>query len=132
MAGNLRTIHRVTGIAGIFIFFFTGYYMATHFPDIYGSKEFIRFMFRANHTYILLSALLNFGIGAYIQVSDERWRKNVQVTGSILIVISTILLVGAFFYEPANGNIDRPITLPAILFLFIGALLHMISVFRRR
>lgn len=127
MKVNLRLIHHLTGIIAILSFFISGAYMASVFPEIYKSNEIVRFLFRSNHLYILLAGLLNLGLAGYVTPSDIKWRRRCQVTGSVFIVPATIILIAAFFYEPGNALVDRPLTMPAIVLLFLGTISHWIS-----
>ncbi|MGH2566714.1 MAG: hypothetical protein ACRDGA_00120 [Bacteroidota bacterium] len=56
---QLAHSHIVIGIATVVVFLGTGLYMRLNFPDLYESNEAIRYLFRANHLYILFAGLLN-------------------------------------------------------------------------
>jgi Na+/melibiose symporter-like transporter len=123
----MRFLHLIVGGIAFVVFLSTGGYMQNRFPDIYQGNEVIRMMFRANHVYILLAALLNLGIGCYLVVRAAGWRRRLQWLGSLLILICTGLLVAAFYQEPMRGSFERPLTTGGIFFLFLGTLLHALS-----
>jgi xanthine/uracil permease len=88
-------------------------------------------MFRSTHIYILLSGLLNLGIGTYLILSKQKWRRVLQLIGSSFVLVAPPLLICAFFYEPSSRSLERPLTLPAMLLLLIGTLSHVLSTARR-
>ena len=53
----MRIMHLLIGLVGFAAFLGTGLYMARHFPGAYASDEAIRYMYRANHVYLLLASL---------------------------------------------------------------------------
>ena len=89
-----------------------------------------RMMFRSRHIYILLAGLINLGVGVYFTWCKERWRWILQLVGSGLIILSPILLIAAFFYEPRLRGLPRPLTLPGIVTMSVGVFCHLFSVFR--
>jgi len=123
----MRFLHLVVGGVAFVIFLSTGGYMQNRFPDIYHGNEAIRMMFRANHIYILLAALLNLGMGCYLVARAAGWRRRLQWLGSLLILACTGLLVAAFYQEPIRGSFERPLTTAGIFFLFLGTLFHALS-----
>ena len=123
----MRFLHLVVGGIVFVVFLSTGGYMQNRFPGIYHGNEAIRMMFRANHIYILLAALLNLGMGCYLVARAAGWRRRLQWLGSLLILVCTGLLVAAFYQEPMRGSFERPLTVAGIFFLFVGTTLHLIS-----
>jgi len=93
--------------------------MRIGFPELYGSNEIIRYHYRANHIYILLSSLLNIVLGCYLR-QGVGWRKRVALAGSLLLFSAPLVLVAAFFLEAPKGTPDRLITLAGIFMVFIG------------
>ena len=113
-------IHRLVGIITVSIFLLTGIYMKLNFPELYKHNEAIRFLFRANHIYILLAGLLNIGIGSYFNLNSKKWKRNLQFTGSFFLFIAPLLLITAFFVEPQTASSERPLTFYGILALALG------------
>jgi hypothetical protein len=114
-------------MAGVLVFLGTGVYLITHFPELHGGNDGVRFQFRANHVYILLSSLLNWGLGLYVVAKESGWRRGAQRLGSMLLLAVPGLLVAAFFIEPARGSPDRPLTLLAMVLLLGGTVLHALG-----
>ena len=88
-------------------------------------------MFRSRHIYILLAGLLNLGVGVYFTYWRERWRKILQVIGSVLLIVAPLMMIGAFFYEPTLKGLQRTLTLPAIVMLVVGVFFHLFSGMRQ-
>jgi hypothetical protein len=72
------------------------------------------------------------GIGTYFSYRDERWRRGLQVAGSALIIVAPVLLIAAFFSEPKLAGMQRHWTLPGVVAVFAGTLLHLFIGFRDR
>jgi hypothetical protein len=128
----MKILHQTVGLLVVLIFLLTGQYMEFYYPDMEAVGDGTRMMLRSRHIYILLGGLTNIGIGVYFSWHRERWRKLLQLLGSSLMLVATLILIGAFFYEPRLANLQRPLTLPAIISLFAGTLIHMLSGIKRR
>ena len=129
----MKTLHRIFGLLVIIAFLLTGQFMDFQHPPVRElTDEGARMMFRSRHIYILLAGLLNLGIGVYFVYWKERWRKILQLTGSGLMIVATLMLIGAFFYEPPMKGLPRPLTLPAIVALLVGVFFHLFSSVRQR
>jgi hypothetical protein len=121
---SVRSLHLVLGVGGVLAFLGTGAYMATHFPEAYESGEPIRYMYRANHVYLLLASLVNLAIGMYRGATRPGWRGALGVTGSALVLAAPLILLYAFFVEPPRGVPERPATLIGAIGLLLGVLLQ--------
>ena len=53
MAVPVRTMHRIVGDATIAAFIVTGIYLKLQGPELFETNEMVRFIYRANHVYIL-------------------------------------------------------------------------------
>jgi multisubunit Na+/H+ antiporter MnhG subunit len=84
-------------------------------------------MYRSRHIYILMAGLINIAMGLHFAWRDKLWRKRLQAAGSAFMLIAPFALIAAFFYEPIAGVLQKSITTPAVVSLFIGTLLHMIA-----
>ena len=124
-------LHKVTGVLTVLIFLGTGAYMRFNSPELFHADPTVRMMFRSTHIYILLAGLLNVGLGSYLVLSQQKWRRVLQLIGSSLVLIAPPLLIVAFFYEPSSRSVERPLTLPAMLLFLIGTLSHLLSTARR-
>jgi peptidoglycan/LPS O-acetylase OafA/YrhL len=128
----MKTLHRVFGVLVILAFLLTGQFMDFHHPKVREmTDEGARMMFRSRHIYILLAGLVNLGVGVYFTYWRERWRKILQLAGSALMIVATLMLIIAFFYEPTLKGLQRPLTLPAIVALLVGVFAHLFSGIRQ-
>jgi hypothetical protein len=125
MLPHLRKIHFVVGLVLLIIFPLTGAYLRLRIPHLMQSSERMRFSMRGNHIYILLASLLHLSLGAYLRASVVRLLGRLQFLGSALLLLSSTLVVGAFFLEPKTG-VDRPLTLLAMVMASAGTLLHVV------
>jgi len=94
--------------------------------------ETARVMFRSRHIYLLLAGLVNLGLGAYFSYRERGWRRVLQLVGSALVVVAPVLMAAAFFAEPVEPGLKRHFTLPAVVILSAGTLLHALSGTRSR
>lgn len=121
----MKLLHQTTGLLAVVVFLLTGQYLEIYYPDMDAVNDGMRMLFRSRHIYILLAGLVNLGIGTYFSYRRERWRRALQLTGSLLLLLAPFLLIAAFFYEPRLANLQRMFTLPAIVCLLAGTLLHL-------
>ena len=121
---TIKSLHLFVGISGVLAFLGTGAYMATHFPAAYEGNEAIRYIYRANHVYLLLASLVNLAVGIYRPGTRPGWRGVVALVGSVLILAAPFVLEYAFFFEAPNGLPERPVTIVAALMLLVGVFLQ--------
>ncbi|HEX5055730.1 MAG TPA: hypothetical protein VFX02_04445 [Gammaproteobacteria bacterium] len=126
----IRSGHYIIGALTLILFIISGQYMGLVYqgfsnPELYGHNEAVRFLFRANHIYLLLPALLNLLLGSYLTLAPERGRRIAQYIGSGLLLLSTVLLLAAFIIEPPQASPERPWTFYGLSALLGGALLHL-------
>jgi drug/metabolite transporter (DMT)-like permease len=128
----MKRLHLIFGVLVVLVFLLTGQYMDFQEPKVREmTDEGARMMFRSRHIYVLLAGLVNLGVGAYFTYHVARWRKTLQIAGSILIVLAPLLMTIAFFYEPTLKGLQRTFTQPAIVALFAGVFLHLFSGMRQ-
>jgi hypothetical protein len=123
----MKTFHIIFGIAMVITFLLTGQYMDRYLNHLVGTPDFERMLYRSRHIYILLSGLLHVGIGAYFTYRIGRVRITLQLLGSLLIAIASVLFVVAFIYEPPSVSFYTPYSRRAIYLTLTGTLLHLIS-----
>jgi hypothetical protein len=123
----MKRLHLIVGILVVVVFLLTGQYMKFYYPGMDQVPDGLRMMLRSRHIYLLMSGLLNIAIGTYLDQRGKGWRKIFQLTGSSLVLISPVALAGAFFYEPVHTELGRTLTLPGVVSLFAGTLLHMVG-----
>lgn len=126
----IRNVHYLIGALTLILFIVSGQYMGLRYqgfvvPELYGHNEVVRYLFRANHIYLLLPALVNLLLGSYLTLSPQRGRRVVQYIGSGLLFVSTLLLLAAFVIEPPQPSPDRPLSYYGLIAVFGGALLHL-------
>jgi hypothetical protein len=123
----MKKTHLIFGACVVLAFLLTGQYMDKYFNHLVGMPDGPRLLYRTRHIFILLAGLLNLGIGAYITYRTERWRRVLQLIGSLLIVAASLLYLIAFFYEPNQANLRTPLSHWGTYFIASGVLLHVIS-----
>jgi hypothetical protein len=125
-----RRIHLIVGLVGVLTFLLTGQAMSHHHPAMTALPPDIRMMYVSRHLYLLGAALVNLALGLYLQLRSAGWRRFLQHLGSLLIVLSPILLLLAFLAEPERGLVGRGWRSQFGLFtLFGGVLFHWIATF---
>lgn len=121
---KMHNFHYIIGFTFLVLFLATGGYLNSNFPELYGENEVMRFMYRSNHIYILMAALINLGLGSYLRYSFNSKIKVAQKFGGVLVLSAPFILFAAFFVEPIGMLVDRPITFWGILALLIGVVVH--------
>jgi hypothetical protein len=129
---RLRRLHRSIGGAALAGFAVTGFYMLWRLPGLFvPGGDPIRYLYRANHLYLLLSGLLNLAIGTYLALRDRGWRRRAQVAGSVCLLLAPAVLFPAFFLDPPGTSPQRLVTTAGMFLLFFGTLLHLPGAPRR-
>ena len=128
----MKRLHLWVGVVVLFAFLLTGQYMDYLEVRTNALGETARVMFRSRHIYLLLAGLVNVGVGAYFAYRERGWRRRLQLLGSALIVVAPALMLAAFFTEPGEPGLKRHFTLPAVVILSSGTLLHALSGLRSR
>jgi len=128
----MKRLHLWVGAVVLLAFLLTGQYMDYLEVRTNALGETARVMFRSRHIYLLLAGLVNVGVGAYFAYRERGWRRRLQLLGSALIVVAPALMLAAFFTEPGEPGLKRHFTLPAVVILSSGTLLHALSGLRSR
>ena len=128
----MKLLHLLVGASAVFVFLLTGQYM--DYLDVRSGAlgETARVMYRSRHIYLLLAGLVNLGLGSYYSYGARGRRKALQVLGSAMVLLAPALLLAAFFTEPGAPGLKRHFTLPAIVMLSVGTMLHALSGLRSR
>jgi hypothetical protein len=106
---GMKKLHLAFGLFVLSAFLMTGRYMDKYHNHI-GVPDGIRLLYRTRHIFILLAGLTNLGIAAYFTRRLQPWRGVLQLLGSGLILVASILFIAAFFYEPGLSNLYTPLT----------------------
>lgn len=131
MRTPLKSIHLIVGLLALVTFLLTGQHMRYHIHHLIEADERLRFSLRGNHVYILLSALTNLCLGAYLRASFVKWRACTQLVGSLLVIAATFAVVAAFFFE-SKASLERPMTLLALVAALTGTMLHVIGTWKEQ
>src|SRR5262245_23409287 len=120
-------LHLAVGSLGVVVFLGTGLYMRSGFPDLYASDEALRYMYRANHVYLLLASLVNMALGIYLIAPASGWRAVLSRIGSVLAILSPIVLCYAFFVEVPKASPERVFTALGIFLVALGVIAQLPS-----
>lgn len=123
----MKRLHMWVGAGALLVFLLTGQYMDYLEVRTNALGETARVMYRSRHIYLLLAGLVNLGLGAYFRVRERGWRRGLQLLGSGLVVAAPVLMLAAFFAEPGEPGLKRHFTLPAVVMLSAGTMLHALS-----
>jgi uncharacterized protein YjeT (DUF2065 family) len=122
--------HLLFGIIVFVVFLITGRFMRADFPDKDVIPQEFRLLMRSRHIYILLSSFIHILLGLYLQVSPQKWRKYLQLSGSALLTAGTVVLVYAFFYETYTTNHFSDASRYGLYVTLSGTAFHLFSRFR--
>ena len=123
----MRAFHLIFGLVMFIAFVLTGQYMDRYHAHLEGMADGPRMLMRSRHIYILLAAMLHLGLGAYYARRRERVRRFLQLFGSGLIAVASVLLVAAFFYEPCLAGLHTPVSRQGLYTILAGTFLHVLS-----
>ena len=121
----MRYFHLVFGILVFIAFMTTGRFMRSDFPDKDAIEQEFRLLMRSRHIYILFSALIHLGLGIYLQIRPAVWQRAIQITGSAVLVISSLLLISAFVVETYSLHGFSDISRFGIYTSLLGVGLHL-------
>jgi hypothetical protein len=127
----IRKLHFVVGLAGVAAFLVTGAYMRAGFPDLYAANEVLRYLYRSNHTYVLLASLVNVALGVHLTPAARGRRATVSLVGSLLVLAAPVVLCFAFFLEAPVPTPERVWTLVGVIAVTAGIALHVLGGARR-
>ena len=123
----MKRFHIIFGLTLAVVFLLTGQYMDRFHHHLVDLPDGPRMLYRSRHIYILLSALVHLGIGSYFYYRIQTWLRILQILGSALITIASVMFVLAFFYEPGLQNLNGPVTKIAVIITAVGMLFHLLG-----
>ena len=123
----MKRSHLIFGAILVVVFLLTGQYMDKFYHHLRDMPDGPRMLYRTRHIFILLSGLLNLGIGTYIQQRRALRGRICQWSGSGLIALAALLFVAAFFYEPTLANLKTPLSHWGMYAIVAGVALHLLS-----
>ena len=125
---RLRYAHLAIGVAGLLTFLYTGRFMLRHFPAAYQEHKEIRFLYRANHLYIMFASLLNLVLGTHVRIdASGRGRRTLLVVSSLATLLAVPVLIAAFYLEPPLAGTVRRTTLLGCVLVLVGGVLHVVA-----
>lgn len=95
----MKRLHLIIGVVVFIVFLVTGRFMRLDFPDKEVISQELRILMRSRHIYILFSAFLHLLLGFYLLINQQMWKKLLQISGSILLIFSSVFLIYGFVYE---------------------------------
>jgi len=123
----MRRIHLIFGIATFIYFLLTGQYMDIYLNHLRGMEDGARLLYRTRHVFILLTAFIHIMLGVYFSYFMERWRRYLQTAGSVTLIVSTVLVMAAFSYEPGARDMSTPVTHWGMHIMLIGIILLTVA-----
>ncbi len=125
----MRRIHLIIGLLGVIAFLLTGQVMKHNHPRMVGLSVEVRMMYVSRQIYLLGASLVNVVLGLYLQAHPlQVWRRVLQQIGSVVILLSPLPLLIAFFAEPAFGLAGRSWrSYFGLIGLFTGVMTHIVA-----
>lgn len=123
----MKRFHLILGFLLLAVFLLTGQYMDRFYDHLRGMPDGPRMLYRSRHIYILFSALLHLAIGNYFTYRLDTLRRTLQLLGSLLVTIASVLFITAFFHEPQLTNLYTPISRKGIFLTVGGVVLHLFA-----
>lgn len=123
----MKRFHLIFGLVVLLVFLLTGQYMDRFHYHLMYMTDGPRMLYRTRHIFILMSGLLHLGIGTYFIYGSTPRRRGLQIAGSVLITIASVLFTIAFFYEPHLEDLHAPLSLMGMILIASGTLLHLFS-----
>jgi hypothetical protein len=123
----MKRLHLIIGLVLVIVFLLTGQYMDRFLNHLRGMPDGPRMLYRTRHIFILLSGLLQLALGSYFSYRSQLGGRVLQVLGSVMITVASILFVIAFFYEPRLTGLYTPLSHKGMYLIAIGTLLHLLS-----
>jgi hypothetical protein len=128
----MKRFHLVFGLSMFILFLLTGQYMDRVHHHLVGVEDGVRLLYRSRHIYILMASMIHIGLGLDYETREGRWQRWIQIAGSSLLTIGTILMVIAFINEPRSGNLEAPYTHWGMHVILAGVIFHGLSGLNRK
>jgi len=119
--------HLIFGVLLFAVFTISGRYMRADFPDKTEIDQTLRILMRSRHIYILLSSLIHMSLGVYLQLRPQLIRKVIQIIGSTVLVISSLMLCWAFVLETYYLQGYSSYSRNGLYLTLAGVILHIIG-----
>ena len=117
VAVTLVRAHILVGVAGMLLFVLQGQYMGQTLlvPELPDGE---RLMYRSAHLYLMLACALNIVAGCYLPAVLGKLR----LLASLLLLVAPLMLIYSFFAESTSPELQRPVTVFAMYFIFAATL----------
>jgi hypothetical protein len=123
----MKRLHLVIGLIVFVVFVITGRLMRIDFPDKDIIPQDFRILVRSRHIYILFMALLNLLLGSYFRPHKTREARILQYAGSLVLIISSILCITAFFLETYSYHHFSDVSRNGLYTALAGVGLHFLA-----
>src|ERR1041385_6625634 len=123
----MKRFHLIFGLVMLVVFLLAGQYMDRVHEHLRNMADGPRMLYRTRHIFILFSGLLHLGIGTYFRYGLDPRRRILQIVGSVLATVASVLFIIAFFYEPHLTHLYAPLSKAGVIMTAIGTLLHALS-----
>jgi hypothetical protein len=117
---RLARIHSIVGWLSFFAFLASGAQLLD--PVLRAGGDMVRALYRANHIYLLASALLNL-LAARVGAAPGTLRARLREIGSLVLWGAPPVLVTAFLREPPHGFEGRSLTMFGVSLMLAGTML---------
>ncbi|MDH5183443.1 MAG: hypothetical protein OEX12_06080 [Gammaproteobacteria bacterium] len=115
------------GVFALLVFLYTGYTMEQGFPELYASDISIRYLYRANHIYLLFSALLILMYASSYDKSINPISNSLYAIVATVLIIAHIILIAAFFIEPQQASDNRPLSYYGVVITLTAVILGVFA-----
>lgn len=129
----MRLLHLGFGLVLFVLFLHTGRHLSATIPEVIRRDERVRFIKRANHIYIMGTALVHVALGLYLRRRPHRLAYVLQTTGSVVLLVGGAIVYLAFWlntdnvFRPDIAKPDRLLTLLGMVGMAAGIGLHLLA-----
>ncbi|MDN3640567.1 hypothetical protein QWY82_17350 [Simiduia curdlanivorans] len=117
-------VHLYFGCVLLALFLLTGLYMQNQFPALYQGDQVMRFMYRASHIYLLFAALVHLAWSHAAPLPSQK--TLLYVAPNVGLMVASVLLVLAYWVEPANRMDERTYTQIALILLILASVFRVL------
>lgn len=120
---RLIRVHFILGLAFLTHFVITGWLLKINYFEVDRADIAMRMMFRANHIYILFTALAHLLMHAAL---TRRLCSIITEAGGLIMLLASCVINVAFYMEPAKDTLQRPITGYALIAMLAGIAINLL------
>jgi uncharacterized membrane protein len=122
----MRRLHLAAGVVNAIAFVSSGAYMRW-LVDPEKLAPGVDLLYISRHIYVLAPALIHLALSAYVRPAARKGALRLQWAGTTLLIVSSVLLVSAFVFEPIGGRGRTAMSAFGIFTLAGGVILHVIA-----